>query len=233
LKVLAIIPARGGSKRLPGKNIKDFMGKPLIAWTIDFVKKLDSIDEIYISTDSEEIIECCKKIGFNIYEKRPETLATDTSNTVDVVLDVVNQFEKNGKTFDYIALFQPTSPLRDISSWNQAISMITETDCDAVIGVSEVEEHPYHMFNVDGNSSLTPWFSDEFLKTRSQDLPKCYLVNGSLYLVKVSELKRQNTFFPKQAKAVICRFPYEAVDIDTQYDWVVAEALVKHYGLNS
>lgn len=233
LKVLAIIPARGGSKRLPGKNIKDFMGKPLINWTIDFVKKLDVIDDIYVSTDSDEIVDCCKKAGFIINEKRPDALATDTSSTVDVVLDVIKRFEQIGKTFEYIALFQPTSPLRDVSSWHRAINLINQTSCDAVVGVSEVDNHPYHVFNVGDDASLAPWYSEDFLKIRSQDLPKSYFVNGSLYIVKISELKKQNTFFPKQAKAVICKFPYEAVDIDTENDWILGEAYVKHYGLTS
>lgn len=230
---MAVIPARGGSKRLPGKNVNVFLGKPLIHWTIDYVRNLDCVSEVFISTDSDEIIKCCAEIGEYVSEKRPSVLATDTATTVDVVLNVIEQLEAKGKFFEYIALMQPTSPMRVLSRWQEAIQLINETNCSAVVGVSEVENHPYHVFSIDEKSTLTPWYANELLALRSQDLPVGYYVNGSLYLVKTSELKSQKTFFPSNAKAVVCKFPYEAVDIDTKTDWVIGEALGNYFGVTA
>lgn len=193
MKTLAIIPARGGSKRLPGKNVRSFLGMPLIEWSIRFALKMDRFDRIIVSTDSESIAEVARKSGAEVH-MRPKELATDEASSVDVALDVL------GPEYDLVALLQPTSPVRDPKRWVEAFELIKE--CDAVIGVTTVK----HSFNGPASS-----------------------IAGNLYLIRSEALKREKTFRPERTVTVVCDEPCEAFDIDTEADWIAAEALTRHY----
>jgi CMP-N-acetylneuraminic acid synthetase len=229
LKTLAIIPARGGSKRLPGKNLRSFAGVPLICWSIRFARNVKQFDKIIVSTDSEEIASASRQAGIDVPYLRPAALATDTASSVDVVLDILAREAKSGQSYDLVALLQPTSPIREASRWQEAYSRIQQGDCDAVIGVAPVRNHPFHVFQWEG-TALKPFFDPQGLRLRSQELPEAVYVVGNMYLIRRAVLEQHKDFFPARTSGVLCDQPYEAVDIDTEGDWVAAEALARHYG---
>lgn len=226
MRTLAIIPARGGSKRLPGKNLKLLFGKPLIAWTIEFAKSVPWFDEIQVSTDSEEIAAICADYGIQVHRLRPAKLATDEASSVDVVLDVLSWRRSDGVEFDAVALLQPTTPVRFMERWDAAQNLLNNSDCEGVIGVSPADTHPFLAFRDSAEGFLEPWVTNPSGITRSQDYPSAYAVNGALYLVKVNALIEQRTFFPKKCRAVPCTERIENIDIDTPFDWRVAEMII-------
>ncbi len=230
MKTLAIIPARGGSKRLPGKNNKSFLGIPLIDWSIRFAQKMDRFEKIIVSTDSDEIASASREAGIDVPYLRPAVLATDTATSVDVVLDIVTREKQSGRTYDLIALLQPTSPMREASRWHEAFFRIELGNCDAVIGVAPARNHPFHVFRWEGGAALKPFSSLQELHLRSQELPDAVYVAGNMYLIRQAVLEQHKSFFPSRTSGILCDQPYEAVDIDTEADWVAAEALAKHYG---
>jgi CMP-N-acetylneuraminic acid synthetase len=229
LKILAVIPARGGSKRLPGKNTRNFLGIPLIGWSISFALKMDRFDKVVVSTDSEEIANASRSAGVEVPYLRPAALATDTASSADVVLDVLARERQRGRSYDLVALLQPTSPVREPSRWLGAFERIEQGDCDAVVGVAPVRSHPFHVFHWEEGAALRPFSDPQGLRLRSQELPDAVYVCGNLYLIRSTTLEQQKGFFPTRTCGILCDQPYEAVDIDTEADWVTAEALAKHY----
>jgi len=229
MRTLAIIPARGGSKRLPGKNIKQFFDKPLIAWTIEFALTVPFFDEIQVSTDCPEIATVCAAYGVEVTRLRPAELATDEASSVDVVLDVLDWRRSSGVEFDTVALLQPTTPVRFLERWNAAQNLLNSSACEAVISVSLADTHPYLIFRDSSDGYLEPWAANPSRVTRSQDYPPAYAINGALYLVKVDALVEQRTFIPKQTRAVLCTETVENIDIDTSLDWCVAEMEIKNW----
>lgn len=228
-KTLAIIPARGGSKRLLGKNVRPFLGRPLIQWTIDFACSVERFDMVHVSTDSDEIATCCAAAGFVVAGRRPAHLGTDTATSVDVALDVLQQAEAVGQQFDFVALLQPTTPLREINRWQQAFLLMDDPATSAVIGVAPATNHPFHVFHSEADQGLTPWCDLSARSLRAQDLPSAVVVNGALYLIRTSVLKELKSFFPPATKMVMCESPLESIDIDTEADWVAAEALATFF----
>lgn len=233
LRTLAIIPARGGSSRLPGKNIRPFAGRPLIHWSIEFARNTKQFDEIFVSTDSDEIADSCQAIGHHVAYRRPRDLASDTASSVDVALDALQSAEKGQKSFDLVALLQPTTPIRERARWERAFQMIEDESCDSVIGVSPARTHPLHVFKYQPGAPLQAWSGREALGGRSQDLAPAVQVCGALYLVRASALRESRTFFPERTMGVLCEAPWESIDIDTEADWITAEALTKYYGKSS
>lgn len=230
MKTLALIPARGGSKRLPGKNVRPFLGRPLIQWSILFARELGLFERVTVSTDAPDIARCARDAGLEVPSLRPAELATDTAGSADVAIDVLRKEEAAGRRYDWLALLQPTSPLREPARWREAFALASAGSCDAVIGVSPVRDHPLHVLRRAGDGALAPWGDPEGLRQRTQDLPPAVRVNGALYLVRTEVLLAQKTFFPAATRGVVCDQPWEDVDIDTEADWVVAEALGRHYG---
>jgi CMP-N-acetylneuraminic acid synthetase len=229
LKTLAIIPARGGSKRLPGKNVRSFLGVPLIYWSIRFAQNMDRFDKIAVSTDSDEIASASREAGIEVPYLRPAPLATDTASSADVLLDVLARERENGRSYDLVALLQPTSPMRETSRWHEAFARIEQGDCDAVIGVAPVRNHPFHVFHWKDGTVLKPFSNPQGLRLRSQELPQAVYVTGNMYLIRCAVLEQYKSFFPPRTCGILCDQPYEAVDIDTEADWVAAEALATYY----
>jgi CMP-N,N'-diacetyllegionaminic acid synthase len=226
MRVLAIIPARGGSKRLPGKNTKQLFGKPLIAWSIEFAKSIPWFTDIQVSTDCVEIASVCADYGVAVPRMRPAELATDTATSIDVVLDVLNWKRSEGEEFDAVALLQPTTPVRFRQRWDAAHTLLSNGECDGVIGVSEADTHPYLIVKNSVEDFLEPWVANPTGVTRSQDYPPAFVLNGALYLIKVESLRDQRTFFPKKCKPMTCTENVENIDIDTPFDWQVAEMII-------
>jgi CMP-N-acetylneuraminic acid synthetase len=230
LKTVAIIPARGGSKRLPGKNVMSFLGVPLIAWSIRFAQRMKGFDSIVLSTDSEEIAQVGRSEGLEVPYLRPAALASDTATSADVVLDILARERRDLRSYDLVALLQPTSPVREPSRWNEAFAHLDRSDCDAVIGVAIAHPHPLHVFHWDAGGRLRPFDDPKGAELRSQDLPPAVHVAGNMYLIRPPVLEAERSFFPARTVGVLCDQPCEAIDIDTEADWVAAEALARHYG---
>lgn len=186
-KVLAIIPARGGSKGIPKKNIVNVAGKPLIQYTIDEAKKSKYIDEIHVSTDDQEIAQIVEKYGTKILRLRPKHLAQDDSRTIDVILDVINYYKSLNKYFDIVILLQPTQPLRKTFHIDESLGLFIKNNEQSLVSVSLVEEHPILMRQINSQGLLETLLHKNST-VRRQDFEPYYIVNGAIYINKVSEL---------------------------------------------
>ena len=230
MKILALIPARGGSKRLPRKNIRIFGGKPLIIWSIDSAKCNGDICDILISTDEPAIATMCEGTGALVPWLRPSELATDTANSVDVALHALNWYESEKGPVDGLLLLQPTSPLRTRSTVLKAIELFREHAYTSVLAVSSTPTLPLRIFKI-REGLLVPYFVDVGLNIRSQDLPLAYVVNGSCYLISPKELRLCKSFISATSIPLIIESQHEAIDIDTELDWITAEAALSVFKL--
>lgn len=219
---MAIIPARGGSKRLPNKNTIDLCGKPLIAWTIEAGLKSKYIDTLVVSSDSDEILSIAKSFGSEII-KRPDELATDTASSFDAVRHVI----ENTKKHDYIVLLQPTSPLREVSHIDESIEMLLEKNADAVVSLCEMEHSPLWSNTINSDMSLKNFIKDDIKNKRSQDLPIYYRINGAIYICSTAELLKQQTFMLEDNIFGYIMDKDASVDIDENLDFVVAKTIME------
>lgn len=224
MKILALIPARGGSKRLPRKNVRVLGGKPLIVWSIDAASDIPEICDILVSTDDPTIAAVCAGAGALVPWLRPADLATDTASSVDVVLHALDWYESEQGEVHGVLLLQPTSPFRTRETVRQGIELFVKHDRQAVLGISPTHAHPMWALKMEGGH-LVPFMQDHVLEARSQDLPPVYVVNGSFYLITPAELREKRTFFGAAAVPLLIESPQEALDIDTEWDWVVAESV--------
>jgi CMP-N,N'-diacetyllegionaminic acid synthase len=223
MRILAVITARGGSKRLPGKNIRVLGGIPLIVWSIDVAKDIAQICDILVSTDDPAIASVCKATGVLVPWLRPADLATDTASSVDVVLHALDWYEAKNGVVDGVLLLQPTSPFRTKETLCKGIELFERYDHQPVLGISPTHLHPMWSLKTEGDY-LVPFMQDHGLGTRSQDLPPAYVVNGSFYLISPGQLRACKSFVGVKAMPLLIKTPHEALDIDTEWDWVVAEA---------
>ena len=228
MRILALITARAGSKRLPGKNTRELGGKPLIVWSIDVVRDIPEICDILVSTDDQGIATLCKKAGAYVPWLRPDTLATDTAKSIDVTLHALDWYESQRGPVDGVMLLQPTSPFRSRTTVKQAIELFSQRNAPAVLGVSPVAEHPMWTFKItiDG---LVPFMTEHKFDVRSQDLPPVYVIDGSLYLVTPKALRDNNSFVVPNAMPIISPSPQDALDIDTEWDFKLAEYIVANF----
>lgn len=212
-RVLAIIPARGGSKGLPRKNIINLAGEPLISWTIK--SSLDSkyITKTIVSSDSDEILEVAKKYGSYIL-KRPDEFATDISSSEVVVKHLIESMEEK---FDYIILLQPTSPLRDTTDINSAFEKFFSSNATALISVSEYDNKILKAFRENEFGYIEGISNNKYPFMRRQDLPKTYMSNGAIYIVKVEEFLKNNSFFTDKTISFVMN-EIKSFDIDVQED---------------
>ena len=230
-KVIAIIPARAGSKRIPGKNSKPLLGKPLLEWTIDYAKSLQGLEHIALSVDSDELAALGVKNGIEVNRLRPADLATDTASSIDVVLEELQYQSEQGRVFDQVLLLQPTSPFRSAMLWPAAQKMKASTLAPAVIGVSPSPVYPEHLFRMSQTHELQPVLPASQLHKRTQDLPSSFVVNGSLYLVDIQAMRQTRSFIPAGTVGVVSDSPHLDIDLDTPEDWLQAEYLADYYGV--
>ena len=188
MRILALITARGGSKRLPGKNIRLLGGKPLIVWSIEVAKNITDICDILVSTDDIDIAKVCEEAGALVPWLRPAELATDSSSSVDVALHALDWYEAEKGLVDGILLLQPTSPFRSKLNLMRGIELFKQHARKTVLGVSPTHKHPSWTLKLEGDY-LMPFIEDHGLDARSQDLPTVYVVNGSFYLTSPAELR--------------------------------------------
>lgn len=225
MNVLVIIPARGGSKGIPGKNIKLLNGKPLIYYTIDAARCITDDTHICVSTDDDRIIETVENYGLKVPFKRPELLATDTASTYDVLLHALHFYEAQGEKFDAIILLQATSPFRTGQHIKEALTLYTK-DIDMVVSVKETDSNPYYVcFEEDENGMLQISKGDGHY-TRRQDCPPVYEYNGAIYIINPYSLKKSPlNKFSKRIKYVMDR--NHSLDLDNMMDWKLAEMFIK------
>ena len=225
-KVLAIIPARAGSKRIPGKNIKKFLGKPLVEYAIKQALKLSFVGRVIVDTDSSEIARIARSVGAEAPYLRPKYLAGDTAQVVDSILYLLEQLEKTEKYIPtHIMILQVTSPLREIGDINKVWEMMQNTDATTVLTVCETHPRLYHL-SPDNDIILVN--GSEKQSTNIQAWPKGYLLNGCfVYIVNAEALKKEKLIITKKTKAVICP-KWRSVDLDTPEEWVLAEFLYKN-----
>jgi len=218
--VLAIIPARGGSKGIPRKNIRTLCGKPLIVWTIQAAMQSEVIDKVIVSTEDSEIAELAKEYGADVPFLRPKELARDESTGMDPVFHALELL----KDYKWVFLLQPTSPLRTVEDIDNIFKICSENNYSSSTSVSAVNKHPDWMFELGPGNNLVKYSTTKLVEIR-QDLKKLYQLNGALYLAKVEWLKKHKHFVTKDTIAYI--MPWErSVDIDNHCDWELAEYLI-------
>lgn len=225
MKLLFVIPARGGSKGIPHKNIKPIGGKPLICHAIDQARSFVKDEDICVTTDDREIIQVVEDYGLKVPFVRPAELATDTAGSNEVILHALSHYEQQGKEYDAIVLLQPTSPFRDISHIKDTLGVYS-SDMDMTVTVKEAKANPYYNCfeeNSDGYLKLSK-DSGEF--HRRQDVPKVWEYNGAVYVINPSSLKKMSmSQFTKVKKCEMDEI--HSVDLDTMLDWKIAELLLK------
>ena len=214
MRVLAIIPARRGSKGLPGKNIKPLCGKPLIGWTIEQARASKHITEIFVSTDSREIADVAESFGVSVPELRPAELASDTASSASFILYTLEKLQREGQEFDYIVLLEPTSPLREVEDIDRSIELLAaDSRADSIVGVCKTEcAHPVFLTRIE-EGLLRPYIGD-MEAVRRQELDELY-------------------FFEKKAFYHDKTLPYlvpkwKAFEIDDSEDWFIIESILKN-----
>jgi len=228
--ILGLIPARGGSKGLPRKNIIPLLGKPLIAWTIEQALASKYLDRVVISTDDKEIAEISKKYGAEVPFMRPKELAMDKSKGIDVVLHAIDWVKENDKRkqYDLLMLLQPTSPLRTTGDISKAIELLFLREAKAIVSVCEVDHHPLWANTLPEDGCMKNFIRQEIMNKNRQELLKFYRLNGAIYLAYCDYIKEQESFFGENTFAYI--IPRErSVDVDDEIDFGLAEILKKIY----
>lgn len=224
-RVLAIIPARGGSKGIPKKNIIDLLGKPLLYYSIKSAKESKYIDKVILSTDDIEIAEVGKSLGAEIPFLRPEEISGDKAKSIDAFIHAIKEMEKTEEKYDYILLLQNTSPLRQGWHIDEALEKMIESNERSLVSVSEVIEHPCIMRMLDENGK-TSNLMDMNGDTRRQDFPPIYIVNGAIYIQKNDEHLNLDTNLNGGKLAYVMPREY-SVDIDEYLDLDIATHYLK------
>lgn len=228
LRTVFVIPARGGSKGIPHKNIVNLTGKPLIAYTIQAALKSKNSQRVIVSTDDVKIAEVAKSYGAEVPFLRPAELAKDDAPSLLVIQHAVKYVEENeGHKFDVVVVLQPTSPLRSKEYIDEAVEKLLRTGADSVVTVCEVKHHPFWSFTAKGDN-LYPFSKKGITIGKRQDLPEIYAVNGAVYALRRDVLFEQNSLYGKDTRAVV--MPYEeSLDIDNYFDLFIAEMMLKYW----
>ncbi|MGE3549978.1 MAG: 2-C-methyl-D-erythritol 4-phosphate cytidylyltransferase [Geobacter sp.] len=219
--VLAIIPARGGSKGVPRKNIRELAGKPLIAWSIEAAKKSQYIDRIVISTDDQEIAEVATQWGGEVPFFRPAELAQDNTPGIAPVLHMLDNLKPS---YDLVVLLQPTSPLRTVEDIDGVIALLDSNNAKSCVSVVTPNKSPYWMYTIEKDGNVHPVLEGDY--SRRQDLPSVYALNGAVYAADVAWLHDKKTFLDKQTLAYIMT-KERSIDIDYELDFKFVELVMQ------
>ena len=214
-KILAFIPARGGSKGIPDKNIYPVKGKPLISYTIEAARNSRLIDDILVSTDSERIASVAREYGADVPFMRPDELAGDRANIIDAVLYTIERLRTNGQHYDTLVLLQPTQLLRTSDEIDEAIEVYYKNEKRGVASVSEVDDHPILIRTIDDKGILKRLL-DQGSTVRRQDMPPYYRINGCIYINDIGSLVPDTSFNDNPVPYIMSRDHY--VDIDEMRD---------------
>ena len=226
MKVLYLIPARGGSKGLPKKNIKILDGKPLINHAVDFARNFTDDANICISTDCDEIIKCVEKNNLKVNFKRPSELASDSASTIEVIKHAISYYESKGKSFDLLVLLQPTTPFRKIKDLTNMLNG-WDDKLDLLVSVRESHDSPYfNLFEESYEGYLSK--SKDINITRRQDAPKVFAFNGSIYIYNINSINSKTVNSFDKIKKYVMTDPIYSIDIDTPFDWMLCETIVNN-----
>ena len=224
MRLLYLIPARGGSKGIPHKNIKQLSGKPLIAYSIDVARQLTDDSHICVSTDDDEIIQVVTSYGLTVPFKRPDSLATDSAGTYEVILHAIDFYENRGVHYDAVVLLQPTSPLRTARQVTEAIGLY-DTSVDAVVSVCESPQNPYYNLFEENREGYLCISKGDGTFRRRQDTPPVWMFNGAVYVFNVESLRKGYFDSFKRIRKYV--MPSDmSVDLDTLTDWMYLEAVM-------
>ncbi|MBS1492834.1 MAG: acylneuraminate cytidylyltransferase family protein [Bacteroidetes bacterium] len=225
-KIAALITARGGSKGIPRKNIINFCGKPLIHWTVESALKSKYIDKIFLSTDSDEIINSVKKFPVEVPFKRPKNLASDKATSTDVILHFIDYLKKSGNDYNTLLLLQPTSPFRKSEQIDNSIKkFVANKEALSLISVTENIKSPYLSRKINQKGFIENLF-DVKSEKRRQDIPITYFINGAIYLIDIKNFEKYKTFQTPKTLSYIMPY-YSSVDIDEPVDLKIAELYYK------
>lgn len=226
MAVLAIVPARSGSKGLKDKNIKKLAGHPLIYYSINAALESKVFDEVMVSTDSEKYAEIAKECGAKVPFLRSKEMSSDTATSWDTVEEVLDKYEENGRRFDTVCLLQPTSPLRLAEDIVDAYSMYKKKNANAVVAVCEAEHPPMSFGTIDSDGGLGH-FVDRSAIGRRQDYKRYYRINGAIYFVDVKTLREDHFLYKERSYAYIMDNK-RSIDIDSEFDFQMAEFLMEN-----
>lgn len=233
-RVLALVPARYGSKGLPLKNVRPLLGRPLLAWPIEAALKSRYVDRVVLSTDSMEFAQVGREAGADVPFLRPPELAVDTSPSIEFVLHAIEALEASGDCYDYLALLEPTSPLTETRDIDLAIETLVAhaITADSIVGVSAlVGAHPAFAVRIEQNGLLRPFAVSQFASLpRRQDVEPLYALDGSLYVSSVAALRREKGFCHGRTLPYVTP-RYKSFEIDDLVDFICVEALLSHRDL--
>ncbi len=228
MRVLGIIPARGGSKGVPRKNIKMLCGKPLLAYTVDGALAARRLSKVVLSTEDEEIAQIGRDLGIEVPFMRPVELAEDTTPTMPVVLHAVKTLERSGESFDAVCLLQPTNPLRRPADIDACIELMEESGADSVVSVLPVPEtyNPMWVYWKASDGSLSLSSGEQEPIVRRQELPRAFYRDGSVYVTRSEVLTEHGNLYGRRIQSYEMDAQY-AVNIDTPFDWEKAERMIR------
>jgi CMP-N,N'-diacetyllegionaminic acid synthase len=223
--ILGLIPARGGSKGLPRKNLRMLAGKPLLAWTIEVALNCGMLDRVIVSTDDPEIRDVARRYGAEVPFLRPPDLASDTATSADVASHTLSWLEQQGQAApSFLLQLQPTSPLRTAIDIETAVDLQRKEDAPAVVSICQTSHPPQWLRRIGPGGELLAWQPGTELQRR-QDSDPVYELNGAIYLIKTTVFQRERTYFPQKTLAYI--MPQErSLDIDTTWDLHLAELIL-------
>ena len=224
--VLSIVPARGGSKGLPGKNVRTLHGKPLIGWSIEHGLESRYVDAVVVSTDDEQIAEVARSHGAEVPFLRPAFLATDTATSVDVLLHTLDTLEKAGRSYDLVALLEPTSPLREATDIDLALeALLGQENAQSIVGVAKVEScHPAFLLRYK-DAFLEPYSRQEFGAKRRQEIDDLFFLEGTVYISWTNALRSLRSFYHSKTMPFVVP-KYKSFEVDDLTDFVIIEALM-------
>jgi len=226
MRLLALVPARGGSKRVPNKNIRPLGGKPLIAWTIDVARSALEVADVLVSTDSPAIAQAAQLAGALVPWLRPAELSTDTATSIAVCMHALDWYEKEKGAVDGLLLLQPTSPFRSAESVRRGAALFSAHPQQSVASFSPAESHPMWCYRIHGER-VQPFMDGTGKPTRSQDLPPAYVINGAFYAASPDYLRQHHSFLGPDTVPLVMDDARETIDIDTEWDWTLAETMLK------
>lgn len=229
--VISIIPARGGSKGLPGKNIKNLCGRPLISWTIEKALSSNYIDTVLVSTDSQDIANVSKSFGAQVPFMRPDNLATDGATTLSVVQHSLDYYSRLDSVFDYIVLLEPTSPLRKPKDIDNMLTKLdsNSNNFDSIVSLGETHAHPYILKKLTNSSVSNFLNSPNVSNLRRQDYDSVYFPYGVAYVVKTDVFLEENTFYTRKCMGYQIE-RWQNYEIDDFCDFLCVEAMIKAFG---
>ena len=224
MRVLGVIPARGGSKGIPKKNLVDICGRPLIAYSIDAATKSQNLTTFIVSTDSDEIADVATRHGALVPFRRPAEISNDAASSFDVIMHALDymEFESNS-VYDAVMLLQPTTPMRTAATIDAAISQLLNSDCDSVVSVVDVgANHPYRMYKLNDKNTLVDLLTNDDPMMPRQKLPRVYIRSGDIYVTRRECLMQKRSLIGVASTAIVIN-PEDTVNIDTVEDLIIAQ----------